>query len=366
MPNPPFIPGLELCGLFYTEAVRPILDAHFPNLAHSAARLGSGSEVLGFDTPRSTDHGWGLRVDLYLSRADRKRYAGGISAALAEELPFTFRGYPTNLNFSLPYGWMEATDSRPIHHGVSVHTIGSFFTDYLGLDPRPGLGAVDWLTMPEQHLCTVASGRVYHDGLAALEPLRETLRYYPRDIWLYLLAAQWRWISEEEAFVGRAGDVGDELGSRIVAARLVRAIVKLCFLMERQYAPYSKWLGSAFARLACAPRLTPVLHAVLSAEAWREREAHLSRAYGIVAEMHNNLGITAPLPVDVSPFYDRPYQVIHADRFAEAIREQIADPEVRALPEDLGSVDQFADSTLVLSNVEQCRTLRSMYGKRSG
>ena len=33
--------------------------------------------------------------------------------------------------------------------------------------------------------------------------------------------------------------------------------MRLAFLMERQYAPYAKWLGPAFARLACAPRLTP-------------------------------------------------------------------------------------------------------------
>lgn len=43
-----FIPGLTLCGDFYREAVRPILDDAFPGLPHSAALIGSGSEVLGF------------------------------------------------------------------------------------------------------------------------------------------------------------------------------------------------------------------------------------------------------------------------------------------------------------------------------
>ena len=51
-----FIPGLELSRLFYQEAVRPILDAVFPGLPHSAALLGRGSEVLGFDDAMSTDH----------------------------------------------------------------------------------------------------------------------------------------------------------------------------------------------------------------------------------------------------------------------------------------------------------------------
>lgn len=50
---PKFIPGLELKRLFYEEAIRPILDREFPQLRHSAARLGSGSEVLGYDTELS-------------------------------------------------------------------------------------------------------------------------------------------------------------------------------------------------------------------------------------------------------------------------------------------------------------------------
>ncbi|MBE2220145.1 MAG: hypothetical protein IAF02_01310 [Anaerolineae bacterium] len=54
-----FMPGLKFSGLFYTEVVRPLLDSHFPNLHHSAALIGSGSEVLGFDTPMSQDHDWG-------------------------------------------------------------------------------------------------------------------------------------------------------------------------------------------------------------------------------------------------------------------------------------------------------------------
>lgn len=54
---PDFIPGLQLSEAFYREAVRPILDAAFPGLVYAAALIGNGSDVLGYDTPRSTDHG---------------------------------------------------------------------------------------------------------------------------------------------------------------------------------------------------------------------------------------------------------------------------------------------------------------------
>ena len=67
--------------------------------------------------------------------------------------------------------------------------------------------------------------------------------------------------------------------------------------------------------------------------------------------MHNDLGITEPLPAQVSQFHARPFRVIHADRFVEAIRAAITSEEVLALPEHLGSVDQFLDSTDALRHL---------------
>ena len=85
-------------------------------------------------------------------------------------------------------------------------------------DPFGALTAVDWLLMPQQKLLEVTAGRVFHDGLGELEPVRAKLAYYPPDVWRYLLAAQWQRISQQEAFVGRAGEVGDDAGSALVAA----------------------------------------------------------------------------------------------------------------------------------------------------
>ena len=50
-----FQPSLELNAAFYQEIVEPTVRP----VPHAAALLGWGSDVLGFDTARSTDHGWG-------------------------------------------------------------------------------------------------------------------------------------------------------------------------------------------------------------------------------------------------------------------------------------------------------------------
>ena len=70
-----FLPGLALCAVFYRDAVRPLLDQAYPGLPHAAARIGPGSDVLGYDSARSTDHDWGPRLTLFLTPADAARHA---------------------------------------------------------------------------------------------------------------------------------------------------------------------------------------------------------------------------------------------------------------------------------------------------
>ncbi len=362
-PNPPFIKGLKLAFLFYREAIKPLLDQHFPDLAHSAGRLDQGSEVLGFDTPRSTDHHWGPRVQLFLSHQDFNTYHDDVDEMLRQELPYEIHGYPTHFSpQDIDGGCMMPVSDGPVNHAVMLQTVESFFQSYVNISPDQEIRVIDWLTMPEQCLSTISSGTVFYDGLGTVEAVRARLRYYPWELWLYLLASQWRRISQEEAFVGRTAHVADEIGSRIIAARLVRDIMKLCFLMERTYAPYIKWFGTSFKQLPCAPEVEPVLRRITSAESYYVREAALSEAYTIVARMHNALQITGPMQEEVSKFHDRPYVVIQADEFSEAIRDCITSDEVKALPPHIGAIDQLIDSTDLLTNINHCKHIESLYG----
>lgn len=357
-----FIPGLELSEAFYREAVKPILDEHFPDLIYTAAQLGTGSDVLDFDTPQSMDHGWGPRLLLFLDKSEFESLHKKIDQILKDNLPYEICGFPTNFTYHEDGNLlMTPIDSGPVNHAVKIVTVVEFFGEYFGLNPSEELRIVDWLTIPEQIFRSIVSGRIFHDGLGEVTSIIERLQYYPHDLWLYLLASQWRRISQEVAFMGRCGQVGDELGSRIVGTRLVRDMMKLCFLMEKQYAPYIKWFGTAFYKLNSAKSLTPIFIQIMDADTWQEREKYLIQAYEYVAKMHNDLEITEPLQAKATQFHNRPFMIIQADNYVEIILKEIKDDEIRKLPEHLGGIDQYVDSSDILGYTSKFRRFWSMY-----
>jgi Domain of unknown function (DUF4037) len=340
--KPAFVPGLELARRYYAEVVRPILDRRFGGLEHSAALLGWGSDVLGFDSARSTDHNWGPRCLVFVG-ADDAALLEPIGAVLTAELPETFLRWPTRFADVRAPG-------RPVRHWVEVAELGSWLDVHLGFDPRVGIGLADWLATPTQVLAEITGGAVFHDRLGdggqagGLGSVRAALGWYPDDVWRYVLACQWARIGQEEAFPGRCAEAGDDLGSAVVAARLVRDLMRLALVMRRRYPPYSKWLGTAFSALEETGELPARLAGVLSARSCAEREAELSAAFEASALFQNRLGLAAAVEPSTRPFYDRPYRVLGAGRLVHALKDSISDDDIRRLAVT-GAVDQFVDST---------------------
>jgi len=360
-----FIPGVKICEQFYMEAVRPILSRSFPHVKHAAALIGSGSEVLGFDDAVSTDHHWGPRVMLFVEE-ESQPIAEQIIQTLAQNLPYEFHGYPTNFTPPDPNDngtqLLQPVTSGPVNHRVTVQTIHNFFMDYIGFDIEHALEPADWLTFSEQHLRTLTSGAIYQDDIG-LGKVRSRFAYYPHDVWLYLLAAGWTRIGQEEHLMGRAGMVGDEVGSAIIGARLVRDIMRLCFLMEKTYAPYPKWFGTAFKQLPGASELWPVLQDALSADSWQQREHSLVKAYEQLAIRHNALKLTEPLPEQAMSFFGRPFQVIALHGFAEALLKRIEDPQMKHIAARplIGGLDLLSDNTDFVSNPRWRPLVRQLY-----
>jgi len=321
-----FMPGLAVSRRLYDEVVAPALTGR----PHAAARVDSGSDVLGFDTARSMDHDWGPRLQVFVD--------DGVPAAreaVEAALPPDFHGMPTKGGLI----------------GVQVETLDDYLHASLALPDPANPTTADWLALPTQRLAEFTGGAVFRDDLGGLTAARTALRWYPDDVWRHVLAAQWTRVDQEEPFVGRCGELGDDLGSRIVAARLARDLMRLFLLLERRYPPYSKWLGTAFATITDAPHAA--LHKALEAKDWREREQFLVAAATKAGERTNEVLGTAEDPAP-RLFHDRPIMVVGGARFAAALVAGIADPGLRDRPLT-GAVDQWVDSTDVLSHVGRAR-----------
>jgi hypothetical protein len=354
------VQGLELSRRFYFEAVRPILEREFPTVEHAAALIGHGSEVLGFDDERSRDHQWGPRVQLFMREP---RYADEISFAMANLLPHSVAGFPTNFGPTDEEGTvaLAEVDAGSINHRVETLVLGEYLQAELGVDPLQGFTVGDWLATPAQRLLESTAGEVFSDPIGDLTRVRELLAWYPHDIWLFVMAGHWRRVAQLEHFLGRTGSIGDELGSCVIAAWLVRDLMRLALLQEQRYPPYWKWLGTAYAGLR-RPE-APALARALAAHEWQTREEALVDAYAAVARRHNELEVTEDVDPNTRPFWGRPFRVLFADRFVNALRQAIVDPGLRAVDHQAGAVDCVSDNVDFLDQPSLFRELVDLYDR---
>lgn len=350
--------GLELSRRFYLEAVRPILGRRFPRLEHAAALIGPGSEVLGYDDEVSTDHHWGPRVQLFLADL---RVQPELDRALARELPTEFAGFPTNFGppDDIDVRLLAPVDAGPVAHRVEAVLLHDFLLSGWGFDPLQGLTVADWLATPTERLLELTAGEVFVDTIGELTEVRDRLEWYPHDVWLLVMAGEWSRIAELEHFPGRTGSRGDDVGSCLVAASVVRTLMRLALLQERRYPPYAKWLGTAYAELERPESAT--LAEALAPGDWRARERALAEVYERSARRHNALGVTEAVDPTTRPFHGRRFQVLGADRLEDALRAAITDPEAAAVEHAAVSVDVVSDNTELLSHPKLWRHLLGLW-----
>lgn len=179
----PFLPGLELSRRLYEEVIRPLLERYFPDLPYAAARIGPGSDVIGFDTEMSMDHDWGPQLQLFLQEQDAP-LVPELDELFSTHLPSTFAGFPVNFADESERTSMHPTEKGPINHRVLCLTLREFVQARLAYDLDHPLEVADWLSIPSQKLLEMTAGAVYHDGIGTLTELRTRLGWYPRDVWL--------------------------------------------------------------------------------------------------------------------------------------------------------------------------------------
>jgi hypothetical protein len=342
------LPGAELARRFFTDVVEPLLSQAVPGLGYAAARLGSGSDVLGLDDEMSRDHDWGCRLTLLVDE-DARDEVPRISRMLEEELPERFGEFPVRF----PVTW----DSS-VSHKVEVATVADFAASRLGVDPTGGLSVLDWLSVTGQSVLEVTAGPVFTDRTRVLAAVRTLLTWYPPDVERYVLAAGWQRICQSMPMVGRTAEAGDELGSRLLSAGLAEDLLWLAFALSRRWAPYAKWRGTVFCSLPIAARLGPLLDAA-AAPGWRERENALAAVCEVLLDIQRERGQPAPESA-VIPFWDRPYRTVD-QAVPQGLITGITDPDVARLPPMVGSIEQWVDCVDVLSSPGRRAALQTAY-----
>jgi hypothetical protein len=334
--------GVEVARGYYEDVVAPLVATRWPALPHSAGRLGSGSDVLGLDDDQSRDHDWGLRLNLMVP----DELVAEVDGYLERELPASYDGLPTRF---------ESSWDPTVRHRVQVDTPGGFTRSRLGVDAARDLSVVDWLAQTGQALLEVTTGAVFVDIPGELTAIRRRLRWYPDDLWRYVVAAAWSRLAQELPVMGRAGQRGDRLGAGLIAGRLADTAVRLGSLLEREWAPYPKWRAAGFANLPRAGVLATTLDAAVAAAGSAEREAAFVDVLTGLLDLQRTIGLPAPERA-VEPFFDRPFVGVDG-RIVDDLLASIADDDVRRLPRGVGAIDQWVDNVDVLMDPLRRRAL---------
>ncbi len=358
-----FIKGLELCKGFFLDVAKPILDRYFPGLPYSAGLIGYGSDVLGYDDEVSSDHMWGPRFYLFVEQRDIGKKTE-ILRIFSENFPYCYKGY--SVHFSEP-DWNDNGVQRPvmIHEGkvnplVFILTWEDFLSEQIGISDCSVISLPDWLSFSEHRLLSLVSGTMFIDQLDLMRRIAP-LRYYPREVKNYLIASNWDMIASEQAFVKRCGSCGDEIGSRLVCARIAERLIRLCFLYREVYAPYSKWLGTAFHRLDIDYEIKNSIESALRAGLLSQREEQLVKAQALVADLHNQSGVTEFVDYRIESYFGRDIQVIFAEKFAQATAENLKDNVFETLPL-IGTLSQIGGFSSVSNDCFYREQIKNLYG----
>lgn len=273
---------------FWSEVVHPLLALRFPaETAEMAAGVfGYGSEVLRLDDAYSTDHHFGLRVNILLPQATMAARGSAIEDALAAGLPQVWRG-------------RELREGYTRTKGVALASLDHHLRSTIGLD-RPPQTLAEWLAIPEEDVMHVVAGEVWHDPSGQFTAVRAALEaYYPEPVRLRRLAHWCRYFSGMGVYALKRALLRDNLlYASTTFARSLRWGVQMGFLLDRVYYPYDKWLTVQLHRL---PRMGARLAAVVDeaprlSTSWERKLALLHEMSDILDAAMVEDGLIAPHP----------------------------------------------------------------------
>ncbi|MDP6111471.1 MAG: DUF4037 domain-containing protein [Planctomycetota bacterium] len=275
--------GIELSRGLFEEVLLPMIENSRPEIARQmgCGVFGNGSDAAGLDDEISRDHHWGPRTQILLPHRLFQSTGEEFHRFLDKELPKTYRG--------LPILRVQQAAS-----GVTVENMDEFFRKFTGYAQAPRT-LKGWFKCTEADLFHATNGEVWHDPGGRLTQRREGFGYFPEIIWKKKVADWCMFLTGRDAAynVNRCYRREDWASATMFLGQAVKRAMELGFLLNRQYAPYTKWLHRLFVRLpVLAKQVDPLLQEALHNPNWHKKVMALVRICRIYARYLHKIGLT--------------------------------------------------------------------------
>lgn len=280
--------NLARCRWFYEKYGAPMIHEIFPEYEHRIAvgMVGEGSDCFGFDDEISKDHDYGIGFCMWLLPEDDRQ----IGEALQKEYDRLLEEYRQRLINSR--GYEADIIELFLKKRRGVFEIHAFYEELLGTGAiwnvqeddesgqrEPLLDDV-WQRLPEERLATAVNGEVFRDDLGTFTAIREQIRtYYSDEIRRNRIAEKLHEFSQyAQSNYARMMARKDYVTAKICVAEGMKAAMELCYLLDKAYAPYYKWMRKGMETLgkrSVAPQkiiklLDGISRLELQAEAWED------------------------------------------------------------------------------------------------
>ena len=279
---------IDISHDFFEQVIKPILVESYPDevAQMTFGVFGLGSEALRLDDEYSRDHHWGLRIDALMPEEVFTHKREAMLETLRAKMPSTYQGY------ELGEGPVAGT-------GIAPDILSGMLSRTIGIEHPPETHK-EWLNIPEEDIMHVINGEVWHDPSGEFTAVRQKLQeYYPEPVRLRRMAHWCRYYSGMGTYALKRAMLRDnELYASIAFAKSIRLGIQLAFMLDKQYAPYDKWLLDFFKRL---PRLYdplgPIIdEAVKLSTSWERKLELLDQMSDVLDETMVADGIIKPHP----------------------------------------------------------------------
>ena len=223
--------GLSISRRYYEAYGRPMIHEKFADYEDRIAvgLVGRGSECFGFDDAISTDHDFGPGFCMWLAKEDYKKIGKKLQKEY-DKLPKEFMGY-------------QRLETANAGKRVGVFTVGKFYKELIGLKRAPKMDE-EWLCISDEQLAHASNGEVFEDPLGGFSFIRKKIKeYYPENVWK-------RKIAQTAALMSQTGQYNyprmmqrdDKVTAGVYLGDFIRNTMQMMYLLNRQYAPYTKWM----------------------------------------------------------------------------------------------------------------------------